>query len=348
MRLSRLSPLLAGLLALSVAAPLRAAAQRVGEAAVAPVPGNLVSGAGASVAAPAASLSAGPNVLPAPGVLSAPSAAVSPAPLAPALAAPAPLAAASALAPAPVAAVPAAPLAALKDAGLKLDAAKNAGDAASAPAALDAMFENPAAKNGGGSMVDARVYALSQRLDASTGKTADAGRRMPPGVRVVFHKSLVMGGGMAALFAGLWPALHAAAPAATFAQYAAVALPLALLPLHFALVSGFWAGRYYLYPKLSDAGRAAFRTAWTAVAAVYPAAAFLSLGAWAALLAGQPSLLLFFSPVALLAVAELLHHFVYRVTPERAQDKGKSLLDWKSRAGGNIGQQLRRMGRRPA
>jgi hypothetical protein len=64
------------------------------------------------------------------------------------------------------------------------------------------------------------------------------------------------------------------------------------------------------------------------------------------LLASQPPLLLLFSPVALLAAAEVVHHFAYRITSERRQDDGKPLLDWKSRAWGNVGQQLRRMRRR--
>ncbi|MEK7233381.1 MAG: hypothetical protein AAB268_06170 [Elusimicrobiota bacterium] len=46
---------------------------------------------------------------------------------------------------------------------------------------------------------------------------------------------------------------------------------------------------------------------------------------------------------ALVALGEVTHHFLYRVVPERAQDKKKSLLDWRDRRGGNIGAQLRRM-----
>jgi len=37
-----------------------------------------------------------------------------------------------------------------------------------------------------------------------------------------------------------------------------------------------------------------------------------------------------------------------RVVPERAQDKKKSLLDWRDRLGGNIGAQLRRMRVKPS
>ena len=340
-------PLTAGLTAFLAAAPIWTAAQRVGETAVAPVPGNLVSGAGASVSAPSASLSAAPGILAAPGALVAPSAAATPAPLVPALAPQAPLSAAFP-APTPAAALqaaPAAPMAALRDTGQKINAARQNGDSAAAPAALDSMFEGSAAK-AETAMIDGRVAALAARLDKPSPKSPDAGRRMPPGVAIAFQKSAVMGGGMAALFAGLWPMLHSMAPGATFAQYAVLAAPLALLPLHFALVSGFWAGRYFMYPKLGDTGRAAFRAGWSTLAAVYPAAALLSIGAWATFLSSQPALLALFSPVALLAVAEVLHHFVYRVTPERAQDKGVPLLDWKKRMGGNIGQQLKRMKRR--
>ncbi|MFI5344875.1 MAG: hypothetical protein ACHQ51_00730 [Elusimicrobiota bacterium] len=336
--------LAAGLTAFLAVIPVWTAAQRVGETVVAPVPGNMTSGVGASVAAPAASLAAGPAALAAPGAFVAPSAAVAPAPLAPALAAPAPLAAAL-VAPTPAApAAPAAPMAALRDTGKKIDAARQHGDAAAAPAALDAMFEGSAAK-AETAMIDGRVAALSARLEKSSPRTSE-GRRMPPGVKIAFQKSLVMGGGMAALFAGLWPMLHAMAPSATFAQYAALAAPLAILPLHFALVSAFWAGRYYLYPKLGDSGKTAFRAAWSTLAPAYPVAALVGLGAWTALLAGQTALLALFGAPALLAAAEVIHHFVYRVTPERAQDKGKPLTDWRGRIGGNIGQQLKRMKRR--
>jgi DNA polymerase-3 subunit gamma/tau len=346
---SRLSALAAGLLALSSAAPLRAAAQNAVEAGVAPVPTNLVSGAGAVVAAPVPSLSAAPGLLAAPSIVAS-------APLAPALSAPLPLAA-PALMPAPAAApqaaparveaAPAAPLAALKDAGLKIDAGARARDAAAAPAALDALFERPGIKRADAPAVaGGESLQSSAHLDAAAPRAAGAGRRMPAGVRAVFQKSAVMGGGMAALFAALWTQVHQIAPNATFAQFAALALPLALIPLHFALVSGFWAGRYYLYPRLSDSGKTAFRGAWSAAAAVYPPAALLALGAWGYLLAHQPTVLALSSPVALLAAAEVVHHFVYRVSSERRQDDGKPLLDWRSRAWGNVGQQLRRMRRR--
>jgi hypothetical protein len=79
---------------------------------------------------------------------------------------------------------------------------------------------------------------------------------------------------------------------------------------------------------------------------VYPAAALLALGAWSAVLAGQPKFLLISSPVAVLAAGEVVHHFVYRLSSERRQDDGKSLLDWRSRVWGNVGQQLLRMRRR--
>jgi hypothetical protein len=46
------------------------------------------------------------------------------------------------------------------------------------------------------------------------------------------------------------------------------------------------------------------------------------------------------------AAAEVTHHFVYRISSERRQDDGKSLLVWKSRVRGNVGQQLLRMRRR--
>jgi len=332
----------AGLLALTTAVPVRTAAQRVGETAVAPV-SNLGPGARAVTAAPAATLTAAPLLLAAPGAIMAP-AALAPAPL-PQAALPA---AAAAPAAAPAADSPVAPLDALKNTGLKLDAAARPGAEAQAPAALDALYEGRGGRDGGASAVDGRVAAPAARLDALAPKNEGAERRMPAGVRIAFQKSAVMGGGMAALFAGLYAMTHGMAPNATLPQFALAALPLALLPLHFALVSGFWAGRYYLYPKLGAAGKTAFRGAWTVASAVYPAAALLAIGAWTALLASQPSLLLLFSPVAVLAAAEVVHHFVYRVASERRQDDGKSLLDWKSRAWGNVGQQLRRMRRRGA
>lgn len=70
------------------------------------------------------------------------------------------------------------------------------------------------------------------------------------------------------------------------------------------------------------------------------------MAAWTQLLGREPAMLAIMGLPLLVALGEVTHHFIYRVVPERAQDKGKPLTDWKSRLGGNIGQQLSRMRRR--
>ena len=166
---------------------------------------------------------------------------------------------------------------------------------------------------------------------------------MPPGVAKAFKNSAVLGGGMAALSAGLWTAFQHMANAPSAAAFAVVAFPLLLIPLHFALVSGFWASRYWGYPKMSEAGKTAFRQAWSALAFLYPTAALGAMAMWLQAFGDNSAMLLLFGPAALVAMGEVAHHFLYRGPAERAQDKGKSFLDWRDRVGGNIGQQLRRM-----
>ena len=65
---------------------------------------------------------------------------------------------------------------------------------------------------------------------------------------------------MAALGGGMYAWATSMIPQMTVPQFALFTLPLLVIPLHFALVSGFWAGRYYAYPKLSPAGKSAL---WT-------------------------------------------------------------------------------------
>lgn len=291
--------------------------------------------------------------LPAVGGLAAPL--LSPAlaaPLAPAPAAPVPLAAsAMALQPAPLAAAalptpaaPARPVDALRQTGAALTKAAPA--SADASLAVSALFDGGGAKTGAAPSVDASPGAARgpAALAPSTPRPA---RRMPEGVKRAFQNSAVLGGGMAALGGGLyaWTQNLVSAPAP--AQFALLALPMLIVPLHFALVSGFWASRYYAYPKLSASGKRAFATAWRALAVAYPATALLALAAWFQLVGNNATMLALMGLPALVALGEITHHFLYRVVPERAQDKGKPLTDWRSRVGGNIGQQLSRMRNKP-
>jgi len=172
-------------------------------------------------------------------------------------------------------------------------------------------------------------------------------RKMPEGVKRAFQNSAVLGGGMAALGGGLFAWTQQLASAPTPAQFALLALPLLIVPLHFALVSGFWASRYFAYPRLSPAAKSAFRTAWRALAIAYPAVALASLAAWFQFIGSNPTMLLLMGAPALVALGEITHHFLYRVVPERAKDRKKSMLDWRDRLGGNIGQQLSRMRAKP-
>lgn len=277
-------------------------------------------------------------------------------PLAPALQAPASLAP-SALAPAAATLRPAALSAAVLPAPAApvktVDALRRTGAALTeaAPASADASREISNLFDGGGARTEeaASVSAAPgvSRAPALAPSTKHSSRRMPEGVKRAFQNSAVLGGGMAALSGALWAWTQSLVSAPTPAMFAVLAAPLLLVPFHFALVSGFWAGRYYAYPKLSPAARSAFETAWRAVAVSYPVAALAMVAAWFQIIGNDPAVLGVMGLPALVALGEVTHHFIYRVVPERAQDKGKPLSDWRSRVGGNIGQQLSRMRRKP-
>lgn len=270
--------------------------------------------------------------------------ALAPAPLAPALLAPSSLAAkpaSVAAAPVPTAAAAAKPVDALRATGAALNKAAPA--SSESGQALQGLFDGGGPKESPAPSVDAAPSAA--RAPALAPATARPARRMPEGVKRAFQNSAVLGGGMAAMSAGLWAWTHTLTSAPSAAAFAVMAFPLLLIPLHFALVSGFWASRYYGYPKLSPAGKDAFQKAWRAFAVAYPAAALAALTVWLQAFGAQPALLALFGLPALVALGEVTHHFVYRLVPERAQDKGQPLTSWRSRLGGNIGQQLRRMKR---
>lgn len=324
------APLLAFLLA---AAPARAG---VGRAVEISLPGESVN---ARVGAPAISLQLNPvNGL-------APS--LSPAALTPALAAPTNLAptalpvvplkpVAAPLALTPQQGVPAKAVDALKVTGTALAAAKPESNGRTD--ALDALFTGGTARDGAAS-VDAGDPGRGP-VSALTPSRPSSSKKMPAGVAKAFGNSAVLGGGMAALSVGMWAMTGKPALAA----FALVGFPLVLIPFHFALVSAFWALRYYGYPRMSEGGKTAFRALWTALSVAYPAASVAALTAWLiAIAAASPALLALFGLPFLVALGEVAHHFVYRGPAERAQDKGKSMLDWRSRLGGNIGQQLYRM-----
>ncbi|MBI2787857.1 MAG: hypothetical protein HYX59_04175 [Elusimicrobia bacterium] len=273
------------------------------------------------------------------------------APLAPALQAPTPLAP-SALTPAPAALTAAAlpaPAAPVKT----VDALRRTGTALTeaAPASDGASREIANLFDGGGARAadPAGVTASPgvSRAPALAPSAPRPARRMPEGVKRAFQNSAVLGGGIAALSGALYAWTQSLVSAPSPAMFAVLAAPLLLVPFHFALVSGFWAGRYYAYPKLSPAAKSAFETAWRAVAVAYPVAALAMVAAWFQIIGSNPAVLAVMGLPALVALGEVTHHFIYRVVPERAQDKGKPLTDWRSRVGGNIGQQLRRMRRKP-
>lgn len=335
-----LSPILLAAL-LGAAASARAG---VGRSVEINVPGE--SASFKTGAAPAVTLQ-----LPAVGGLAAP--ALSPAlaaPLAPAAAAPVPLAASAlarqpaplSIAPLAAAAAPARPVDALRQTGAALSKAPPA--SADASLAISALFDGGGAKATAAPSVDAGPGA--SRGPALAPSTPRSAKRMPEGVKHAFQNSAVLGGGMAALGGGLYAWTQGLVSAPTPAQFALLALPMLIVPLHFALVSGFWAGRYYAYPKLSPSGKRAFETGWRALAVAYPATAMLALAAWFQLVGNNATMLALMGLPALVALGEITHHFLYRVVPERAQDKGKPLTDWRSRVGGNIGQQLGRMRRK--
>lgn len=243
----------------------------------------------------------------------------------------------------PTAAAPAKSVDALRATGSALTKAAPA--SSESGQVLQGLFDGGGSKESPAIALDPGLSAA--RAPALTPATARPARRMPEGIKRAFQNSAVLGGGMAALSTGLlaWTQTLTSAPSA--AAFAMMAFPLLLIPLHFAFVSGFWASRYYQYPKLSPAGKAAFQKAWQVFAVAYPAAALAALTVWLQAFGAEPALLALFGLPALVAIGEVTHHFVYRLVPERAQDKGQPLTSWRSRLGGNIGQQLHRMRPKP-
>lgn len=271
-------------------------------------------------------------------------AALAPTPLGPSALAVQPAALSAAALPAPAA--PAKPIDALRQTGAALTKAAPASDAASTE--ISALFDGGAARPAASAEVPAGPSAArGPALAPSSPSAPRASKRMPDGVKRAFQNSAVLGGGMAALGTALFAWTQSLVSAPSPAQFALLAAPLLLVPFHFALVSGFWAGRYYAYPRLGPAGKSAFAAAWRALALAYPVAALALVAAWYQIIGHNPAVLAMMGLPALVALGEVTHHFVYRVVPERAQDKGKPFGDWRSRVGGNIGQQLRRMRRKP-
>ncbi len=270
--------------------------------------------------------------------------ALAPAPPAPPLMTPSAVAAKPALIPValtPASATPAKPVDALRATGAALT--KTAAASPEAARELKGLFDGGVSQGDPAASVDASPSP--RRGPALAPASPRSARPMPDGVKRAFQNSAVLGGGMAALTAGVWSWTQALTSAPSPAAFAVMALPMMIIPLHFALVAGFWASRYYRYPKMSPAGKNAFRSAWSALAAAYPAAALAALAAWLQAFGSQPALLLLFGAPALVALGEVTHHFVYRLVPETARDKGMALTDWRGRLGGNIGRQLRRMKR---
>lgn len=210
---------------------------------------------------------------------------------------------------------------------------------------LTKLFDGENVRPSAAASVDGGVPTA--RGPALAPATPRPSRKMPEGVKRAFQNSAVLGGGMAAIGGGLYAWTQQLASAPTPAQFALLALPLLIVPLHFALVSSFWASRYFAYPRLSPAAKSAFQTTWRALSIAYPLAAVAALAAWFQFIGNNPTMLLLMGAPALVALSEITHHFVYRVVPERAKDKKKSMLDWRDRLGGNIGQQLSRMRAKP-
>lgn len=247
--------------------------------------------------------------------------------------------------PAIAAGAPAKPVDALTKTGAVLAKAAPASPAAANE--LDALFTGGTAKAASAEEVSALTPGAAAAPLERSRPSATTSRRLPPGVKRAFQNSAVLGGGMAGLSSALYLWMQTLSSPPNLETFAIVAFPLVLIPFHFALVSGFWASRYYGYPKLSSSGKTAFRRLWQALAILYPLAALPALASWLLILGREPALLLLLGMPLLVALGEVVHHFVYRAVPERAQDKGKSLLDWRSRLGGNIGQQLARMRAKP-
>jgi hypothetical protein len=272
--------------------------------------------------------------------------------LAPASLAPSVIPVAASARPGAVASIPnaapaaAKPIEALQKTGASLSKLEAASPAASQE--LGNLYTGEGAKPASAEAVavDAVPQAEAPSAGWSLGPSRPApafSKRMPPGVKRAFQNSAVLGGGMAGLSAALYLWMRTLASPPNFETFAIVAFPLLLIPFHFALVSGFWASRYYAYPKLGETGKAAFKRAWQALSVIYPLAAVPALTLWAMILGREPALALLFGMPFLVALGEVFHHFGYRLVSERKQDDGKSALDWRSRLGGNIGQQLARM-----
>lgn len=279
----------------------------------------------------------------------APVASLTPLGLAPALAAPSlspqiPVPSAIvAAAISPVAAPAARPIDALIQTGAALTKAAPGESSAD----LTKLFDGGGARPSAAPSVDGGAPAARGPALAPATPSPRPARKMPEGVKRAFQNSAVLGGGMAALGGALYAWTQQLTSAPTPAQFALLALPLLIVPVHFALVSSFWASRYFAYPRLSPAAKSAFRTAWRALSIAYPLTALAALTAWFQFIGNNPTMLLLMGAPALVALGEITHHFLYRVVPERAKDKKKSLLDWRDRLGGNIGQQLSRMRAKP-
>lgn len=301
-------------------------------------------GRAVEVALPGESVSFKTGASPAISLQLAPVASLTPLSLAPALAAP------SLTPQMPVFAAPAANVSVISsakpvDALIRTGAALGKSAPGEGSAELAGLFDGGLSRASPAAAVDASVPARSgPALAPAAPRTA---RKMPEGVKRAFQNSAVLGGGMAAISGGLYAWTQQLASAPTPAQFALLALPLLIVPLHFALVSSFWASRYFAYPRLSPAAKSAFRTAWRAVSIAYPLAAVAALAAWFQFIGNNPTMLLLMGAPALVALGEITHHFLYRVVPERAKDKKKSMLDWRDRLGGNVGQQLSRMRAKP-
>ncbi len=234
-------------------------------------------------------------------------------------------------------ATPDKPIDALRRTGASLASAKPG--AGADVQALDALFVGDASKNSAAAVEPGPNSSPAQALKPATKK----GRTMPKGVKKVFQNGAVLGGGMAALSAAMyaWTQTFPSAPGPL--AFSLLAFPLLLIPVHFAAVMSSWAGRFFAYPKLSDAGKKAFRAAWKAFAAAYPVSALAALTVWAQTLGGNLAMLLAFGPAFAVAAAEVVHHFVWRLVPEGPQDKGKPLTDVETRWRGTVGRQLGRM-----
>ncbi len=220
----------------------------------------------------------------------------------------------------------------------------------------------PGAASGAPAQGTSSEAAVAAPLNESRSRKAGHKGPMPAGVKDAFGKAIIVVTWGIGLSAYLWNVIHSAIPGMTGIQFAGSFLPLTILPVHFALVGAFWWGRYYRYPFLSPSGRARFRAVAEAIAVAYPVAALTALGLWTASLFGHVPAFLsgvlfpwsvaagsgsaamaFFvgllSILAVIALAEVAHHFIWRAPLKANGGRGGA---W-----GNIGQQLLHMRRKP-